>query len=557
MRTDPRYATTIGDRRYDQELEDLSPAAREATRRELLSIVDRLTRFDPASLSVAERLNRDVLALTITTDLQSEACEYELWRVDHLNGLQSSLPELATLHSTDTLERATGLVTRYQRVPRLIDQHIKNLSEGLRRGLVAPEINVRRVIEQIDKLIVYDPSPFLPRFDKTFAQDVPDAKEREKVFEELVRAVRALVDTSLVRYREFLKRAVLPEARKKVGVDALAIGAACYLAEIERHTGRRMTPGEVHALGLSEVGRIKAEMTALAQKLFPGKKLTLREANERLDKDPAQHFKTRGELRRFAEATVARALAASPKAFSVLPKAPIEVKPLEAFREEESPAAYYYQAPSDGSRPAFYYLNTFAPEERALYDQEALAFHEAVPGHHLQIALAQELSAVPEFRKQLGQTAFVEGWALYAERLAKELGLYSSDASDFGRLGYELWRAQRLVVDTGLHAMGWTREQAIAFMKDGSTTAEIEVVNEVDRDITGPGQALAYKIGELEIRRMRKKAEVALGGRFDLKAFHAQVLSGGALPLAIVEKRLDTWIDAQLATNTPDGATRP
>lgn len=532
LRHEPRFATAIGDRRFDRLLEDLSPNALLAHDLALRRIVERLAAVDPRTLGADDLLNRDLLSERLLSELQSRACRYELWAVDHLDGLQSSLAELPNSHTTETAERATDLIVRYQSVPRLVDQHIANLDQGLRSGLVAPESIVRRVAQQIDGIVELDPSPFLPVFDARFAADV-DGKEREKLFEELVRAVRAFVDTSLVRYREFLLRVVLPEARKQAGVNALPLGAECYVAEIRRHTGLGESPRAIHEKGLMEVARIKSEMAALLPKGGAAK----------LAKDPAQRFKTRSEVEDNARAIVARAQAALPKAFFAPPDAQIEVKRMEAFREKEAPAAYYYRAPDDRSRPAVYYVNTYAPGDRLRYDQEALAFHEAVPGHHLQIATAQRLAHVPEFRRHLGQTAFVEGWALYAERLAKELSLYSSDASEYGRLGYELWRAQRLVVDTGLHALGWTREQAIAFMRDGATTPLIETENEVDRYIVWPGQALAYKVGELEIRRLRAKAERALGERFDLRAFHRELLGSGALPFSIVEKRIDSWID--------------
>jgi uncharacterized protein (DUF885 family) len=547
LAADPRAATAMGDRRFDDKLEDLSQPARLAHAAALRTIVDRLTAFDPAQLSDAERTNRDALAAQIVDALRTDAaCRYDLWRVDHLDGLQSNLVELAHDHGAATVERATTLIARYQAVPRLIDQHIANLNDGLLRGYVAPTLLVRKVIAQIDQTIQLDPSPFLPRFDADFAKDGA-ADEREKLFEELVRAVRAFVDTSLVRYREFLLRAVLPAARARPGVAALDFGAGCYLAEIARHTGAERAPHEIHRLGLDEVGRIRGEMQVLGAKILGTKKASPAEVSTKLAKDPAQHVKTRAELEDYARAIVARATEALPRAFSELPKAKVEVKAMDAFKERSAPAAYYQPAPEDGSRPAYYDLNTYAPSERLLYDQEALAFHEAVPGHHIQIGIAQTLRSLPAFRRHGGQTAFIEGWALYAERLAKELSLYSSDASEYGRLGYELWRAQRLVVDTGLHALAWTREQAIAFMKDGSTMPAMEIDNEVDRYIAWPAQALAYKMGELEIRRLRKKAEEALGDGFDLRGFHQALLSAGALPFPLVERRIAAWIEARKA----------
>ncbi len=542
---DPRLATRLGDHRFDGDLEWVGPNARDFYRSERLALVKRAAALAPASLSEAERLDRDVLVRTVTDDIAAEdACRYERWRLDHLDGLQAQLAELPISHVPDTAERAASLMARYAQVPRLVAEHIANLDAGLKGDEIAPELNARRVVEQIDGILGLEPSPFVPA-----ATHAPSRARLEGL-------VHTHVVPALRDYRRFIVEKILPEARKTVAVGALPFGPACYAAEIVRHTGLRKSPAEVHAIGLSEVARIRLEMETLARKMRtqpPAKgagktastsKGPLADVLKQLERDPKQRVTTRQALLANAEAIVARAREALPKAFRRLPRTPIELKPLEAYREKESPAAYYSRAADDGSRAATYYLNTHAPEARPLYDQEALAFHEAVPGHHLQIALAQELCCVPAFRRLEGHTAFVEGWALYAERLAKELGLYTSDASELGRLGAELWRAKRLVVDTGLHALGWSREQALAFMRDGSTHPDLEMENEIDRYITWPGQALAYKLGELEISSLRRQAERALGPAFDLGAFHEQLLGAGALPLDIVRKRIERWLEA-------------
>lgn len=552
----PRTATSLGDHRYDDKMEDISPAATLAFRevlRGLLQDVQALN-TDSSVMSPAQRITRDVLVEALLAELGTAVCESQFWQVDHLAGHPASWAGTAGHQPVSTSAEVEKLLARYRAMPGVMRQHISNLRAGAERGLVASRIVIERQLEQLDQMLsvaVVD-SPFVPGklLDK---EPAAEGGGKQRIAGEVERSVYPALDS----YRRFLRDELLKQARDRPGIAFLRNGAACYAAQIRLHTGLALTPQEIHAIGLSEVDRINVAMREVMAKIRakdPKAPTSLPDFVAYLAKRPDQHETTREGLLKHARSVVARAQAALPKVFTRLPKTPLEVQPLEAYRERESPAAYYQGAPADGARPGVYLLNTYGPEHRYLFDGEALAFHEAVPGHHLQIALAQELTDLPEFRKQDGGTAFVEGWALYAEALAKELGLYSSDEAEFGRLGAESWRAFRLVIDTGLHVYGWSREEAIARLQRGSTSSLPEITNEVDRYIAWPGQALGYKLGELEIWRLRRHAETKLGKSFDLRAFHDLVHSAGALPLNVLARRVDKWIEQ---TNVQQSATFP
>jgi uncharacterized protein (DUF885 family) len=325
----------------------------------------------------------------------------------------------------------------------------------------------------------------------------------------------------------------------------VANGAKSYRQLIQVHTSLDISPDELHETGLREVARINGEMEVLGEKVFDlrERKLIL----QRLRSDPSLYFRTRDEVAEKAESALQRAKASIPKWFGRLPKADCDVVRMEEHEEKHSTIAYYRQPSADGSRPGRYYINTSAPETRPRYEAEVLAYHESIPGHHLQIAIAQELEGMPQFRKYSGVTAFIEGWGLYTERLAEEMGLYSSDLDRIGVLSYDAWRASRLVVDTGMHARGWTRQQSIDFMLGNTALAENNIMNEVDRYITWPGQALAYKTGQLEILRLREEAKRRLGSKFDIRKFHDMLLGDGAVALGTLQQIVNSYVEARLA----------
>jgi uncharacterized protein (DUF885 family) len=554
----PRDATWIGDHRFDSEIEDISPAAIARVRAEEHRFLDRAAALDPKALSAEDRINRDVLVEHLEADLGAAACHLENWHVDHLEGPQVSWSQLAAQHPVRKAQGVRDLVARYKKMPAYFAQVIADLTAGAKQGWVAPEVNLTRTAAQLDAMIAapLDHSAFMPKCDD-IAKDIGES-ERRALCEELRGAVEREVHGTLERYRNFIRQDLLPKARKLPGLAGLPFAAPCYAAMIRATLGSAKTPAELHRLGLEEVDRIRAEMKILAERAG------FKDAHayaESLTHDPKQHVKTRDELVAVAKPILARALAAAPKAIGHLPQTPIELSVMEGFREKESPAAYYDEAPDDHSRPAHFMLNTYQAETRPLFTMEALTFHEGVPGHHVQIGIADERKNVPDFRRRSlapltsgwwgGDSAFVEGWALYAERLAKELGLYSSDAAEFGRLTFELWRAYRLVIDTGLHAMGWTREQALKALGEGTALSEVDVNNEVDRYITWPAQALAYKVGEIEIRRLRALAEQKLGARFAEREFHDELLRHGAMPLPILSRVMQRWIDVESTASPP------
>jgi uncharacterized protein (DUF885 family) len=360
--------------------------------------------------------------------------------------------------------------------------------------------------------------------------------------DEAVASIRAAIQ----RYRGALVGEILPHARDDAHVGLLHIpdGPACYARLIKVHTSLDLSADEIHRIGLDEVARIREEMRVIGQRALGTSELA--EIQERLRTDPAMFFSTRDEVEQKAALALARANSAFSRWFSEVPAAPCVVKRIEPFEEKDSTIAYYRQPAIDGSRPGTYYINTYAPETRPRYEAEVLAFHESVPGHHSQIALAQELGEVPEFRKHAGVSAYVEGWALYTERLADEMGLYSGDLDRLGMLSFDAWRASRLVVDTGLHAKGWSREQAVAYMLENTLLAKNNIVNEVDRYINWPGQALAYKLGQREIQALRADAEKKLGPKFSIQGFHQAVLGAGAVNLSILRGRIERWVAAAL-----------
>ena len=342
-----------------------------------------------------------------------------------------------------------------------------------------------------------------------------------------------------------MREQILPRARddQHVGIGHLPDGKACYAKLIQVHTSLQLPAEEIHQIGLEENARIRAEMSALGGRLFGTRDLAA--IQQRLRTDRALYFATRDEVEAKAREALTRAEAAMPRWFGQITRTPCVVKRVEGYEEKDTTIAYYRQPAVDGSRPGTYYINTYAPDTRPRYEAEALAFHESVPGHHTQIALAQEQDGLPEFRKHLGVTAYVEGWALYTERLADEMGLYSADLDRMGMLSFDAWRASRLVVDTGLHVMGWDRQRAIQYMLENTALARNNIENEVDRYIGWPGQALAYKLGQREIFALRHQAQRQLGTRFDIRAFHDNLLAHGAVSLAVLRGEIERWLAAQ------------
>jgi uncharacterized protein (DUF885 family) len=444
-----------------------------------------------------------------------------------------------------TVAEGRALAARWQKIGGAIDQETANLRRGLAAGKVSTRAELQRVLGQLDDLLAKKDVDWPLRAPAAAAHpDWPEA-DRVALTTAVDEAIATQIRPAFTRYRALLRDELLPRARDDAhaGISNLPGGAACYERLVKIHTSLDLPPAEIHRIGLEELARVQAEMRQLGKEALGTDQLP--EIRKRLLTDETLAFKTRAEVEESARAALARAQEAEPRFLGRVPRTPCVVKRIDAFEEKDSPIAYYRPAAIDGSRPGTYYVNTYKPETRPRPEAEALAFHESVPGHHVQIALAQELPDLPEFRRHLGVTAFVEGWALYAEGLADELGLYSGPLQRLGRLSFSAWRSIRLVVDTGVHALGWSREKAIAFMEENAALTRDNVINEVDRYIAWPGQALAYKLGELEIRRLRKEAQARLGDKFGLHAFHDVLLGSGAVSLPVLREQIQAWIVAR------------
>jgi uncharacterized protein (DUF885 family) len=541
----PLFATALGDHRYDARLDEFSPAARRKLRDALAQLRSEADSFDPAGLSPEEKLTLDILHGQLAEEIAAEGCDGELWVVDQMNGPQVQLPQTWMYYPLGTPQGAADLAARYGQVGRMFDQIVANLRRGLFQNKVAARTNVQRTVASLDALLAKDAaeSALLPpaaRFG-----GLPEAA-REAARERIRRAIADEALPGMRRYRDFLAGELLPRARPDAGIWAIPGGEACYRALVAHHTGTQRTPQDLHELGQRLLSSIEVEMAQVARAngapVRADGQVDVAAFRKALDGRADQFKRTPQALLQWNEATLARATAALPQAFRTMPMRPIETRPIEAYRSASNVPGFYQPAPDDGSQPAIYYVNTYRPETRPLYNEEALCFHETVPGHHLQGTIAQELQALPDFRRQTGQTAYVEGWALYSERLADEMHLYSGDPARFGMLGYQAWRAARLVVDTGMHALHWDRDKALQFLRDHTTLTADEAANEIDRYVTMPGQALGYMVGEVEFFDLRKRARDRLGDRFDLKAFHQVVLGRGAVPMSSLARIVDAWL---------------
>jgi uncharacterized protein (DUF885 family) len=531
LAANPIEATGIGDRRYDDRLDDNSLEGYATSRSRLTGVRERARAIPEVELGAADRLTLSALLTEVESDLAKLDCALHEWTVDPLGGPQIEFFNLESFQTVRGFAEAQAMVKRWQAMGPYLGRHVANLERGLAAGKVAPVDAVRKVIGGLRETLTEPDAQWallLP-----LATPHPDWSDAQRAgfANGLTAAVRDSVRPALARYLAFLEAQIAPAARPetRAGVMHVAGGDAIYRQLIRVHTSLDLTPDELHATGLAEVERINGEMSELGRKVLGTAGLA--ETLARLRTDPALYFTTRDEVAGKAEAALARAKGAIGSWFGLLPKADCAVVRMGEHEEKISTIAYYRDPAADGSRPGQFYINTYAPETRPRYEAEALAYHESIPGHHLQLAIAQELRDMPRFRKHVGVTAYIEGWGLYSERLADEMGLYSSDLDRIGMLSLDAWRACRLVVDTGLHAKGWSRQRAIDFMRENSAIALNNIVNEVDRYIVWPGQALAYKTGQLEILRLRDEAKRTLGARFDIQRFHDVVLSNGALAL--------------------------
>lgn len=545
LEADPIGATSIGDRRFDDRLSDPSPEAIDAHRASLAARRFAAEALDPASLEAGDRVTRSALLAQIEIDDALVGSGLAAWAVDPVEGPTVRAFALEAVQPVATPDQARAMVARWQALGPWLDAHGENLRRELAAGRVAVQAPTERVLDQLGDVLAKadDDLPFLTPLHVDHADWSP--AERAAFDADLRVAVRDVVRPALERYGTIVRDEIRPAARSddRPGLCHVPGGAEAYERLIQAHTSLPMRAGDIHAIGLDEVARIDAELAALGERVLGSSDLPTIRA--RLRSDPGLHFATRDEVFETAERALARAREAIPSWFGVLPQADCVVVAMPEHEAKHSTIAYYRNPAIDGSRPGQYFINTSEPETRPRYEAETLAHHEAIPGHHLQIAIGQELAGLPEFRRHAGPTAFFEGWGLYTERLSDEMGLYSGDLDRIGILSFDAWRACRLVVDTGMHAQGWTRRQAIDFMIDHTALAGNNIANEVDRYIVMPGQALAYKIGQLEMLRLRAEAASELGDRFDISAFHDTLLGQGAVGLETLREVVLAWVAAQ------------
>ena len=538
----PVEATTYGDRRFDDRLPDRSPEGLERRRQSWRRMRAEAEAIEPTGLAGPDRITRSELLSGLDSELAWLGADLDAWTVDPLEGPQVLFLNIESFQPVETPEQGTAMVRRWQAMGPWLERHAAELRDSAATGRVAVRSPVEKTIDELRGL-ESTPDEDLPLL-APIRHDRPDWSQAERgaFAQALSAAVADIVRPAFRRYRETLESDILPAARSddRPGLLHVPGGTGAYHALIRLHTSVDRSPQDIHRVGLAEVERINRETELLGRRALgaPSREATI----ERLRSDRALHFATRDEVLATARAALERATAAVPRFFGRVPATPCEVVVMGDHEARHSTVAYYLPPDPEGSRPGRYYLNTTEPGTRPRYEAEALAFHEAVPGHHLQIAIGQELDGLPTFRRHLGTTAYFEGWGLYAERLADEMGLYSGDLDRLGILSFDSWRACRLVVDTGIHALGWTRDQAIAFMLENSALAENNVVNEVDRYIVWPGQALAYKTGQMEMLRLRDAARATLGDRFDVRAFHDALLGSGAVTMGTLATLIDDWI---------------
>ncbi len=547
LKLNPLEATYLGDHRFDAELGNpASPEYEAATKALDERALKAAQAIDTNTLDDADRLTRDIFIRERQLSLQGARFPTRLLALNQMDNMVTTLARFGSGDGPqpfDTPAQHEIWLKRAAQFPLWVDSAIAAMREGQERGITQPKVTMEKVLPQLDELAFakLEGSLFAKPLEKLSGSD------RERLTAQYRQVFEGQVFPAIARMRDFIKNEHLAKCRTTVGWSALPDGAAWYAWWVEQSTTTQMGVNEIHALGQSEVARIRNEMQEVQRQVgFQG---TLSQFFAHVRDDKAFYFEKPEEVLDGYRALKKRIDGLLPKLFSDFPKADYEVRAIEAYRAPSSAGAEYQQPAADGSRPGIFYVNTFNLKAQPRYGMETLSLHEAAPGHHFQVAIAQELEGLPRFRRFAGYVAYVEGWALYSESLGKELGLFTDPMQYYGRLNDEQLRAMRLAVDTGLHAKGWTREQAIQFMAENSSLAETDIVAEVERYMVWPGQALGYKVGQLELTSLRKKAEAALDQTFDLKAWHSAVLRDGAMPLDVLTAKLERWVSARAKTH--------
>jgi uncharacterized protein (DUF885 family) len=542
LKHSPEYATYLGDKRYDTELTDYSPRAVNDALARGRGYIERLSVIDTTGLSHQEQLSAELMLRSLIED--QEGARFKEWEMpaNQYDGIQLDLPDIAEHTSFDTVDDYDNYITRLGKVPLAFTQTMTNMQTGLDDHRTPPQYLMEKVLVQTQAIAAQKPedSPFaLPL--KKFPASISTG-DRKRITDSLLDAIATKVMPSYQRFAKFLSATYIPNCRKDPGIWAIPDGDAYYAFRIRQSTTLNKTAAEIHQIGLDEVKRDEAAMMVIVHQLGFSDLKTFAAA---LKANPKERPASADALLATYKGYVDQMQPRLPELFGKLPKEKLEVIPMPAYLAPNQPQAFYDQGTPDGKRPGHVDVNEYNWADRSLSDVEAVAYHEGIPGHHLQISIGQEMTDIPEFRKQSYYTAFTEGWALYSERLGKEIGFYKDPYSDYGRLEADMWRAIRLVVDTGVHSQHWTRQQVIDYFHEHSTLDETNIQSETDRYIAWPAQALGYKMGQLKILELRDRAKTALGSKFDIKAFHDVVLDSGALPLDVLEKQVDAWIASQ------------
>jgi uncharacterized protein (DUF885 family) len=550
----PEWATYVGYPGNNDRWTDWSEAAIQRRKEQAKLPLRVLDALDRSNLSEADRVNYDLFRKSVEDQIEGQRFPDEFMPINQMQGVQQDVARMLVMMPASKVEHYEDMIVRLRGVPRLIDQTIALMDKGLESKVTPPKITLRDVPQQVENLLVDDPmtSPMLRPF-TDFSDMVPE-KERERLRGRAVEAFEKQVRPAFQKLHAYLADEYIPKTRESIALSDLPDGGRWYGYNIRISTTTRLTPEEIHDIGLSEVKRIRREMDRVIEK--SGFKGTFQEFVDYMRTDSAFFFERPEDLLQAYRDIAKRADPELAGLFGRLPRLPYGVRRVPAYAEKSQTTAYYSGGSLEVGRPGYFYANTYDLKSRPRWEMEALTLHEAVPGHHLQIALAQELESMPEFRKHGGYTAFVEGWGLYAESLGEEMGFYQDPYSKFGQLTYEMWRAIRLVVDTGMHALGWSRQQAIDYFVENAGKVEHDIVVEVDRYIVWPGQALAYKLGELKIKELRARAEKRLGSRFDVRSFHDAVLGNAAIPLDLLESYMEDWLEARQAEGRQAGGSK-
>ncbi|WP_222564817.1 DUF885 domain-containing protein [Novilysobacter antarcticus] len=546
LKRNPLAATYQGDARYNDQLPNfLSREYRDTSRAFTSEWLEKIESLGPDGLEGQDLLSWQIFVEDARDELASQKFPAWMQPVNQFYNIASTFVQLGSgtgAQPFKTVQDYDNWRERASNVPVLFNQAIANMGEGIQAGVVQPRALMEKVLPQLDALIKEDPRQTL--FWKPVA-DMPETfseADRKRIEDEYTKLIATVLMPSYSHLRDYIANDYLPHTRDSAGMAGLPNGQDWYAFRVHQSTTTDLSPAQIHQIGLDEVARIHERMHEVMDEVgFDG---TLQEFFVFMQTDPRFEFASEDKLLAFYRGLEAKVNAKVPELFSLVPKAPFEIRPVEAFRAQSAAGGSYMTPSEDGTRPGIFYVNTYDLPTRKTWDAEDLFLHEAIPGHHFQLALQQELTGLPAFRRFGGQTAYIEGWGLYAESLGKELGVYEDPYSHFGYLQNELWRAIRLVVDTGLHSKGWTREQVIDYMLDNSAESRTQAVAEAERYMAIPGQALAYKIGELKILELRKRAEEALGEKFHIRQFHAEVLKDGSVPLDVLEGKIDRWIAA-------------